>query len=120
MGDPDRLRQVMWNLLANAVKFTPPGGRIAVRLVRAGDWATIEVEDSGIGIPEAERDRLFQRFFRSSRSTEQAIQGTGLGLAISQAIVQAHGGTIEASAAPEQGTLFRVTLPRRVTADLAP
>jgi signal transduction histidine kinase/HAMP domain-containing protein len=118
--DRERIAQVVANLLSNAVKFTPAGGSVEVRAFAEDGSGVVEVEDSGIGIPEAERDRLFQRFFRSSRSTEQAIQGTGLGLAISQAIVQAHGGTIEASAAPEQGTLFRVTLPRRVIADLAP
>jgi signal transduction histidine kinase len=115
--DRERIAQVVSNLLANAVKFTPPGGRIAVRLVRAGDWATIEVEDSGIGIPEAERDRLFQRFFRSSRATEHAIQGTGLGLAISHAIVEAHGGSIAARPADEQGTVFSVSLPLTVAVE---
>jgi signal transduction histidine kinase len=112
--DRERIAQVLSNLLANAVKFTPPGGRIAVRLLDEGDSATIEVEDSGIGIPEAERDRLFQRFFRSSRATEHAIQGTGLGLAISHAIVEAHGGSIAARPAAERGTVFSVSLPLAV------
>jgi signal transduction histidine kinase len=109
--DGERIEQVVANLLSNALKFTPAGGRVTVR-VRDGDAVMIEVEDTGIGIPEAERERLFQRFFRSSLATKQAIQGSGLGLAISQAIVEAHGGTIGAEPAPGGGSLFRVELPR--------
>jgi signal transduction histidine kinase len=109
--DRERIAQVVSNLLSNAVKFTPAGGAVSVRVFAEGASAVVEVEDSGIGIPEAERDRLFQRFFRSSLATQQAIQGTGLGLAISQAIVQAHGGTIVAEPGPEQGTCFRFELP---------
>jgi len=71
----------------------------------------IEVTDTGIGIPEAEQSRLFQRFFRSSTATEQAIPGTGLGLVISRAIAEAHGGTISVRSAPGEGTSFRVELP---------
>jgi signal transduction histidine kinase len=116
--DRERIAQVLGNLLSNAVKFTPEGGTVAVRVRRDGDAAVVEVEDSGIGIPDGERERLFERFFRTSLATEQAIQGTGLGLAISQAIVQAHGGTIEADPVPPKGTLFRFTLPLRVPAEL--
>ena len=76
-----------------------------------GDSAVIEVEDTGIGIPQAEQARLFQRFFRSSTATEQAIPGTGLGLVISRAIAEAHGGTIGVRSAPGAGTCFRVELP---------
>jgi signal transduction histidine kinase len=111
--DRERIAQVTANLLSNAVKFTPPGGTVAVRVERNGGAAVVEVADSGIGIPEAERERLFQRFFRSSRATEHAIQGTGLGLAISAAIVEAHGGTIAAEPAPGGGTVFRFALPLR-------
>lgn len=109
--DRERIAQVVSNLLSNAIKFTPAGGAVTVRVFAGGDSAVVEVEDSGIGIPEAERDRLFQRFFRSSRATQQAIQGTGLGLAISKAIVQAHGGAIAAEPGAEQGTCFRFELP---------
>jgi signal transduction histidine kinase len=116
--DRERIAQVVGNLLSNAVKFTLGGGTVAVRVHRDGDSAVVEVEDSGIGIPDAEHYRLFERFFRSSRATQQAIQGTGLGLAISHAIVEAHGGTIEAESAPAKGTLFRFTLPLRVPAEL--
>ena len=77
-----------------------------------GDMAVLEVADTGIGIPEGEQDRLFQRFFRSSIATEQAIPGTGLGLVISRAIVEAHGGTIGVTSQAGSGTCFRVELPR--------
>ncbi|HEY6017081.1 MAG TPA: HAMP domain-containing sensor histidine kinase, partial [Gaiellaceae bacterium] len=110
-GDRERLAQVTTNLLSNALKFTPQGGSVAVRTFAEDGAAVLEVEDTGIGIPEDERDRLFQRFFRSSSATRQAVQGTGLGLAISKAIVEAHGGTIAAEPGAEQGTVFRVELP---------
>jgi signal transduction histidine kinase/HAMP domain-containing protein len=109
--DRERIAQVVSNLLSNAIKFTPAGGAVSVRVFSEAGAAVVEVEDSGIGIPDAERDRLFQRFFRSSRATQHAIQGTGLGLAISKAIVQAHGGTIGAEPGTEQGTRFRFELP---------
>ncbi|HSP73457.1 MAG TPA: ATP-binding protein [Gaiellaceae bacterium] len=110
-GDRERLVQVTTNLLSNALKFTPQGGRVEVRTFVEDGSAVLEVEDTGIGIPEDERDRLFQRFFRSSSATRQAVQGTGLGLAISKAIVEAHGGSIAAEPAAEKGTRFRVELP---------
>ena len=103
--------QLVGNLLSNALKFTPGGGTVTVRTFAAGDGAVLEVADTGIGIPEDEQDRLFQRFFRSSTATQQAIPGTGLGLVISRAIVEAHGGTIEVASQVGAGTSFRVELP---------
>ncbi|MEA2480396.1 MAG: hypothetical protein QOJ07_2318 [Thermoleophilaceae bacterium] len=110
-GDPDRIGQTLDNLISNAIKFTPDGGNVDVYLSRRGDDALIEVRDSGIGIPAGEQDRLFQRFFRSSTATEQAIPGVGLGLTISRAIVQGHGGTIDFESEEGRGTTFRVALP---------
>src|SRR6202042_1315133 len=77
-ADPERLAQLAGNLISNAVKFTPAGGRVQVRTFADGEYAVIEVEDNGIGIPLAEQRRVFERFFRSSTATEQAIPGTGL------------------------------------------
>jgi signal transduction histidine kinase len=111
MGDAERLTQLVGNLISNALKFTPQGGRVTVRTFIDGRWAAIEVEDTGIGIPEGEQSRLFQRFFRSSTATEQAIPGTGLGLVISRAIAEAHGGRISVDSKPGVGTCFRVELP---------
>ena len=110
-GDAERLTQLVGNLISNALKFTPQGGRVTARTFTDGRWAVIEVEDTGIGIPEGEQSRLFQRFFRSSTATEQAIPGTGLGLVISRAIAEAHGGRISVDSKPGVGTCFRVELP---------
>ena len=111
-GDRARLAQVLDNLVSNAVKFTPSGGRVDVRLRADGDAAVLEVKDSGLGIPEAEQAQLFERFFRSSTATAQAIPGTGLGLTITKAIVDRHGGLIEVESAEDLGTTVRVRLPR--------
>jgi signal transduction histidine kinase len=110
-GDRTRLHQVLDNLLSNALKFTPSGGRVDVSLKRDGDTAVVEVGDSGLGIPEEEQARLFERFFRSSNATENAIPGTGLGLTITKAIVERHGGGIEIESAENAGTTVRVRLP---------
>jgi signal transduction histidine kinase len=110
-GDHERLVQLVGNLLSNALKFTPAGGTVTVRAFAEGDLVLLEVADTGIGIPVEEQDRLFQRFFRSSTATQQAIPGTGLGLVISRAIVEAHGGTIEVVSQTGAGTCFRVELP---------
>jgi PAS domain S-box-containing protein len=110
-GDPARLGQLLDNLVSNAVKFTPSGGRVEVRLRALEGEALLEVRDSGIGIPAREQGRLFERFFRSSNATEGAIQGTGLGLSIAKAIVVAHDGAISFESEEGAGTVFRVTLP---------
>lgn len=111
LGDRERLVQLVGNLLSNAMKFTPAGGTVDVRTFVDGGNVVLEVADTGIGIPEGEQDRLFQRFFRSSTATEQAIPGTGLGLVISRAIAEAHGGTIGVTSKAGEGTCFRVELP---------
>jgi signal transduction histidine kinase len=104
------------NLLTNAVKFTPDGGRIELYLEVDDSGTTLVVTDTGMGIPESEQDRLFTRFFRSSTATEQAVQGTGLGLTIVQAIVAMHGGAIQVESSAGHGTTFIVHLPHRVHA----
>jgi two-component system phosphate regulon sensor histidine kinase PhoR len=115
LGDSSQLERVLLNLLSNAIKFTPDGGRVVVRLRASGDEVELDVEDEGIGIPEAEQDRLFSRFFRSSTSQERAIQGTGLGLVIVKSIVEHHGGDIEVRSQPGVGTTFTVRLPVAAT-----
>ena len=110
-GDRERLSQLIGNLISNAIKFTPAGGRITVRTFVHDRRAVVEVEDNGIGIPAGEHERLFQRFFRSSTATEQAIPGTGLGLVISRAIAEAHEGTIDVRSDTGAGACFRVELP---------
>jgi len=110
-GDRERLGQLVSNMISNAVKFTPRGGSVTARVFAENVHGVIEVEDTGIGIPQAEQDRLFQRFFRASTATDQAIPGTGLGLAITKAIAEAHDGRITYRSTPGEGTTFRVELP---------
>jgi signal transduction histidine kinase len=110
-GDPARLAQVLDNLVSNALKFTPAAGRVEVRLSALDGVALIEVEDTGQGLPEDEREQLFERFYRSSRASESAIPGTGLGLAIAKTIVERHGGRIQLESTVEVGTTVRVELP---------
>ena len=109
-GEEDRLAQVIDNLLSNAIKYTPEGGEIEAALEVADGQVVLSVADTGIGIPEDERRRLFDRFFRASTATERSIPGTGLGLAITKGLVEAHGGTIAAEPR-DRGTRFVVALP---------
>ncbi|HET7429039.1 MAG TPA: HAMP domain-containing sensor histidine kinase [Gaiellales bacterium] len=109
--DPERIGQVVTNLVANGVKFTEQGGDVRVELRREADQAVLSVADTGIGIPAADSDRLFQRFFRARNATDAAIPGTGLGLAICKGIVDAHGGDIVVESQAGQGTTVRVYLP---------
>jgi PAS domain S-box-containing protein len=118
-GDRGRLGQLLDNFLSNAVKFTPEGGRVQVRVGTEDGQALIEVADTGMGIPASEQKRLFERFFRSSSAAAEAIQGTGLGLAISRAIAEAHGGGITFTSVENEGTVFRITLPLPADAELA-
>jgi two-component system sensor histidine kinase GlrK len=118
-ADPEKLRSIIDNLVSNAVKFTPPGGRITVRArVQSGE-AVIEVIDSGPGVAPEERESIFDLFFRGRGNGEGTrIKGSGLGLAIARELVEAHGGHI--AVVPEgSGGHFRVTLPRRSARTLA-
>jgi signal transduction histidine kinase len=110
-GDRGRLGQLLDNFLSNAIKFTPEGGSVRVRLGLEDGKAVLEIADTGMGIPQAEQERLFERFFRTSNATAQAIQGTGLGLTISKAIAEAHGGRITFTSTEGEGTTFRIELP---------
>jgi signal transduction histidine kinase len=111
-ADPMRLGQLFDNLLSNAVKFTPAGGVVHVTLSARDETFHIEVADTGVGIPEEELDKLFDRFFRAS--TAATVQGTGLGLSITKTIVEAHGGSISVSSEVGAGTTFAVDLPVHV------
>ena len=110
-GDRARLGQVLDNLLTNAIKFTPRGGRVEVGVERRDGGLVLSVHDTGIGIPPEERDRIFDRFFRTSDATRRAVPGSGLGLAVAKSVVEAHGGTIAATSRDGGGTTFRVELP---------
>jgi signal transduction histidine kinase len=99
---------VLSNLLGNAVKYTPRGGRVIVRAARAGDQLAFEVEDTGPGLSAEAQAHVFERFWQAP---ETAAQGAGLGLYIARGIVEAHGGRIEVESEPGHGALFRFTLP---------
>jgi len=111
LGDPDRLQQVVANLLDNALRVMSDGGTITVELAHEGDWATISILDDGPGIAEEDLARIFDRFYRAEPSRERAKGGAGLGLAIVRAIVERHAGRIEAANRPGGGTRFTVYLP---------
>jgi signal transduction histidine kinase/PAS domain-containing protein len=114
LGDANRLQQVVWNLLANATKFTPPGGRLVVRLARAGGSAELSVSDSGKGIRAEFLPYVFDRFRQADSSSQRAHSGLGLGLSIVRHLVELHGGTVEAaSPGLGQGATFTVRLPLR-------
>jgi len=113
MGDRTRLRQLFLNLVTNAIKYTPAGGKVELGLGRHPDNATFAVRDTGIGISAADFPHVFERFWRADRVRSRMSErgGFGLGLAISQWIAQAHGGTLTASSRLGRGSLFTVTLP---------
>ncbi len=111
-ADAARLRQVLDNLVSNALKFTPDGGSVLLSASNGGDRLRLEVTDTGIGIPHEEVGQLFSRFYRASTATRRAIPGTGLGLVIARAIVEGHGGTISLETREGEGTCVTVTLPR--------
>ena len=110
-GDRDRLRQVIDNLLSNVRSHTPPDAPLAVKLARENGYAVLSVDDSGPGMDADQVSHAFERFYRADPSRARASGGAGLGLAIVAAVVQAHGGKVEAESAPGEGTTFRVRLP---------
>jgi signal transduction histidine kinase len=110
-GDPLRLAQLMDNLVSNAIKFTPRGGRVIVKTVERDGSTVLEVTDSGHGISDVDQLQLFNPFFRTQSATAQAIPGTGLGLTITKAIVDAHKGSIDVRSVVGRGTTFNVLLP---------
>jgi len=115
--DPALLDQMVWNLVGNAIKFTPAEGRVTVRVDSVDGAVRIEVRDTGHGIPAGDVERIFERFYRgdSARTHTAQAWGTGLGLSIVRAVVLAHGGTIRAFNSPQGGAVFQATLPLQPT-----
>jgi signal transduction histidine kinase len=109
VADRDRLRQVVANLLDNALKFTPEGGHVRLTTRDDGGRALLQVSDDGPGIPEPELAYVFERFYRGERA--RRTHGAGLGLAIAQRLIEAHGGSIEAANAEHGGAVFTIRLP---------
>jgi heavy metal sensor kinase len=111
-GDEGRLRQVFINLVDNAVKYTPAGGLVTVRVGQQDHAAVVTVADTGVGIPAEHLPHVFERFYRVDKARSRAEGGTGLGLSIARSIAQAHSGQIEMASTPGRGTVCTVTLPR--------
>ena len=111
MGDRGRLRQLALNLIDNAIKYTPSGGRVELRVVRDGDEVTFSVADTGEGIPPEDLQRIFERFYRVDKARSRQRGGTGLGLSICKWIAEAHGGRISAESELGRGSKFHVFLP---------
>lgn len=112
-GDKIRIEQILINITSNAIKYTPDGGRISLRLQDLGDRAEVTVTDNGVGIPEEDIPHLFERFYRVEKARSSDKGGTGLGLAIAKEFAAAHGGDIRVSSIVGKGTTFTVTLPKQ-------
>ena len=116
-GEPKRLEQIVVNLLSNALRYTDPGGSVTLVVGRDGDMATLEVADTGIGIPAEDLPHVFTRFWRGEKSRSRATGGAGIGLSIVRELVRAHGGTIAVDSAPGRGSAFRVSIPLSASHD---
>jgi len=111
-GDPDRLRQLLLNIVTNAIKYTPRGGTVSIGLERRGDQAVVTIDDTGVGIASVDVPFIFERFWRADRARSRGERGgLGLGLSIAEWIAQAHGGTITVASRIGRGTTFTVQLP---------
>ncbi|MRR53026.1 MAG: HAMP domain-containing protein [Deltaproteobacteria bacterium] len=109
-ADPDKLEQILINLLDNAIKFTPAKGTVTIDATDLGDRVRIDVKDTGIGIPAKDIPRIFERFYRVDTARSRELGGTGLGLSIVKHIVQAHGGSVAVESTPGKGSIFSFTL----------
>ena len=113
MGDPDRLRQLLRNLVDNALKYTPAGGEVTLALRRASGWVCVSIVDTGIGIAPEDIPHIFERFYRSDKARTRGRGGAGLGLSIAQWIAEAHNGRITVESQAGNGSVFTVWLPLR-------
>jgi signal transduction histidine kinase len=111
VADERKLKQVVVNLLANAVKFTPDGGTVRLRAARENGEVRLAIQDTGIGIAPEDQERIFEEFQQASHQSEKSREGTGLGLSLSRRMVELHGGTISVESAPGRGSTFTVALP---------
>ena len=111
IGDPDRLGQVVSNLLSNALRYTSPSGKVRLRVAPEGRSSILEVSDNGIGIDPEDLDHIFDRFWRGEKSRSRETGGAGIGLAIVRELVRAHEGVIEVESTPKKGSCFRIAIP---------
>jgi signal transduction histidine kinase len=110
-GDPERLAQLLYILLDNAIKYTPVGGEVKLFVSIEGSQLCITIQDSGIGIKQEDYQRIFERFYRSDKSRSRQMGGHGLGLSIAKWIVETHKGTITVSSEIGKGSIFRIQIP---------
>jgi signal transduction histidine kinase len=115
--DPDRMAQAMGNVLSNAIKFTPAGGKVSISADFQAGWFRIQVKDSGPGIPAEEREMIFQPFHRGSQG-KRIVEGMGLGLSIARDILTAHGGEIKVDSTPGAGSSFTLEIPTEVLSEV--
>jgi two-component system OmpR family sensor kinase len=111
MGDPDRLKQLLLNLVSNGLKYTPEGGGVTLSLSRDDEWVRVDVADTGVGIPAEDLPHIFDRFYRVDKARSRAMGGTGLGLSIAHWIAEAHGGQLSVVSEVGKGSTFTVKLP---------
>jgi signal transduction histidine kinase len=111
VADPQLIRQVVLNLVSNAIKYTPAGGRLRIRIDEEAGALRWQIQDSGIGIPESARQRLFEKFFRAENALTIDTEGTGLGLYLVRLIVERFGGSVSCESDVGEGSTFRFTLP---------
>ncbi len=109
-ADPDALGQALWNLLDNAIKYSPGRPVVWLDAVREGDFAAIRVRDEGLGIARGEQNQLFRKFFRGSAARNTHVKGTGIGLAMVNHIVRAHRGRVRVESEPDKGSTFTILL----------
>jgi two-component system phosphate regulon sensor histidine kinase PhoR len=110
-GNRDQLKQVLINLLDNAFKYTPSGGEIRISVRQEGAMLKVAVTDTGIGIPQEDQSRIFERFYRVDKAHSREVGGTGLGLAIVKHIVESHGGRVAVESSLKRGSVFSFTVP---------
>jgi len=114
-GDENAITSAISNLLDNALKYTPPKGKIVVRLKTDGLFGVVEIQDNGVGIEQKHHHRIFERFYRVDKARSRELGGTGLGLAIVKHVAQSHGGKVDLESVPGKGSIFRITLPLATT-----
>ena len=110
-GEPDAIEQVLTNIISNAIKYTPGGGKIDITCHGDFSKAYITVTDNGMGIPESDLPRIFERFYRVDKARSRQSGGTGLGLAIAKEIIERHEGTIKIESPQQKGTIVKIMLP---------
>jgi len=111
IGDSDRIKQLLLNLISNGLKYTPEGGTVTLGLQRDGEWVDVNVTDTGVGIPAEDLPHIFDRFYRVDKARSRAQGGTGLGLSIAKWLAEAHGGQITVTSEPGSGSTFTIRLP---------